>query len=112
MRNDNAGGDPGDSIRVTSVTQPGMERSAIGVGGSNVIYTPAPDTWIQSSQFFTYTITDSGGLTSTAIVEVFIEPPTRPFATDDAAAVAQNGSQIVIDVLSNDLASVGATNAC
>jgi hypothetical protein len=107
LGNDSSG-DVGDTITVTSVTQPASGTLAIGPNGSNVRYTPAANTLLGSVQTFSYTITDGGGLTSTAAAEIFIDPPTRPFAADDTAQVPQNGTQVIIRVLDNDFANQDA----
>jgi hypothetical protein len=110
LANDTAG-DIGDTIRVTAVGTGSLGGSiAINNDGSRIIYRP-PTGQAGVSETFSYTIEDSGGLTSTTTAEVFIVPTTRPFAVTDFATVAEDGAAITIDVLNNDFANEGATKS-
>jgi len=86
-------------LTVTAVTQ--GANGAVTFTAAGVTYTPNADFFGGDS--FTYTITDSTGLTSTATVNVTVtgEDDDAPVAVDDAATVAEDGSANV-DVLAND----------
>ncbi|MFG0333496.1 MAG: Ig-like domain-containing protein, partial [Maioricimonas sp. JB049] len=104
LDNDDAGpGETGDSITITSVTGTGV---SIAPGGTAVLYDPQELFPGQTS--FTYTITDSGNLTSTATVTVDVTEGPRPRALDDTAT-SDEGVTIDIPVLANDRANVGET---
>ncbi|MCG8608917.1 MAG: cadherin-like domain-containing protein, partial [Pseudomonadales bacterium] len=68
----------GDALTVTAVNQPANGTATIN--GNSINYTPASG--YTGPDSFTYTISDTGGLTSTATVSVFVnelvEPPVTP----------------------------------
>jgi outer membrane protein OmpA-like peptidoglycan-associated protein len=74
----------GDVIRVTAVTQPNRGVVTINADGS-VRFTPFSD-WCGLS-VFTYTISDTGGLTATARVIVQRTPGTLGSSAEDLAAI-------------------------
>jgi hypothetical protein len=74
----------GDVIRVITVTQPNRGAVTINADGT-VRFTPFSD-WCGLS-VFTYTISDTGGLTATARVIVQRTPGTLGSAADDLAAI-------------------------
>ncbi|CAN5166050.1 hypothetical protein BH11PSE11_BH11PSE11_18150 [soil metagenome] len=97
LKNDS---DPdGDPIRVTSVKTPA--HGIVSISGNGIAYTPTagyigPDS-------FTYTITDSQGLSATATVNVTVSTPNlAPLARDDESWVIW-GQPIRIYVLANDV---------
>lgn len=98
-----------DSITVTSVGATSNGGTAAPNGnGTAILYSPAAG--FVGNETFTYTITDSGGLTSTATVTVDVQPGTLPRARTDTASVAEDtASGVEIDVLNNDSANPGAT---
>ena len=110
MRNDTAGPlEPTDTIRISAVgAVTGAGTVSIKSDGSRVLYTPG-STSIGNTESFTYTITDGGGLTSTATAEVVVVAPTLPFAVNDSTTVAEDSVQTTINVLLNDIVHTGST---
>lgn len=108
MRNDSAGPfETNDTINIVSVTTPTIGTATVNAAGTAVLFTP-PTGSFNTTSTFSYTIRDSGGLTSTANVEVFIIPPVLPFALTDTASIAEDSSAFTIDVIANDFANTGA----
>jgi hypothetical protein len=113
MRNDSPG--PGeasiDTIKIVSVTSTTLGGTVtINADRTRVIYTP-PAGAVNQTDFFSYTIEDSAGLRSTARTEVFIIPPTFPFAVDDQFSTSEKtvATDYTIDVLANDFVNDGFT---
>ncbi len=89
----------GDALRVESVSAPSHGTARIAAGGG-VEYAPEAD-W-HGTDRFTYTVTDGNGGTTTAEVEVVVEPVNdAPEAVADTATTAED-EPVVIDVLAND----------
>ncbi len=108
MRNDSAGQfETSDTINVVSVTTPTIGTATVNAAGTAVLFTP-PTGSFNTTSTFSYTIRDSGGLTSTANVEVLIIPPVLPFALTDTASIAEDSTAFTIDVIANDFANAGA----
>lgn len=113
MRNDSPG--PGessiDSIRIkpftTSTTTLGG-TVAVNADRTRVIYTP-PVGIINQLDSFNYSIEDNAGVSSSARTEVFILPPTFPFAADDAFSTSEKtvDTSYPINVLANDFVNEG-----
>ena len=90
--------DPGDSFTITAVTQPpaGSGSVAISADGLTLIYTP-PSTNFEGSFSFSYTITDTTGLSDAATVNLTVLNYTpRSFSgkvfyaqTDGQSAIGQ-----------------------
>jgi len=83
--------DPGDTFTITSVTQPpsGSGTLAIASGAKSLTYTAPSNTF--AGQFtFTYTITDSTGLTDTATVNLTVRSFT-PRSISGKVKNAQTG---------------------
>jgi outer membrane protein OmpA-like peptidoglycan-associated protein len=101
LANDRISPDVGETLRVTTVTQPMNGTAALAMGGANVTYTPNPDFFGPDS--FSYTITDGNGGTSTSTISITVlnqnDPPT---ATPDVFSVQQDSVDNVLDVLMND----------
>jgi hypothetical protein len=111
MANDSPGPNEPNDIRITAVGNlqgPGSVRGTVSINadGSRVVYAP-PSGLITATETFSYTITDGGGLTASATAEVFIIPPTFPFAVNDSAVAVESGSAVTIDVLANDFINDG-----
>jgi CshA-type fibril repeat protein/VCBS repeat-containing protein len=97
MANDDAGGDGGMSL--DSITQPEHGTVVINADGT-VTYTP--DANYNGTDSFTYTISDIDGDTSTATVNLTVDPANDdPVAVDDSATLDEDASA-VINVLAND----------
>lgn len=89
----------GDALTPVILTQPTAGSAAIQADGS-VLYTPQPG--YSGSDHFTYSVTDSGGLSDSASVSVIIAPIAVAFsAVADSLAVSED-SQITLNLLSND----------
>lgn len=96
----------GDSLTVSAVTQ-GANGSVVN-NGSNVAYTPNAN--VNGSDTFTYTISDGNGGTDTATVTITVTAVNdAPDAVDDAATVAEDSMNNIIDVLVNDTDADGNT---
>ena len=90
----------GDSVIVSSTTQPLHGSSVVLADGSGVTY--APDAGYSGSDSFTYKVSD-GTTTSTATVNITVRAGnTVPTATDDAPTVVEDSKNNQIDVLGND----------
>jgi hypothetical protein len=113
MRNDSPGPNESsiDAIRIRSVTSTTLGGTVtLNADRTRVIYTP-PAGAVNQTDFFSYTIEDNAGLTSTARTEVFIIPPTFPFAVDDQFSTSEKAvdTDYTIDVLANDFVNDGFT---
>jgi outer membrane protein OmpA-like peptidoglycan-associated protein len=86
----------GDTLSVTSVTQPA--NGAVSNSGNGVVYTPRTGFLGQDS--FTYTVSDGQGGTATATVNITVAD-LAPIAADDSATVA-GGASVTVAVLAND----------
>lgn len=111
MRNDSAGPNESsiDSIKIRSVTTTTLGATVtLNADRTRVIYTP-PATAVNQTDFFSYTIEDDAGLTSTARTEVFILPPTFPFAVDDQFSTSEKtvDTSYPINVTANDFVNEG-----
>ena len=111
MRNDSAGPNESsiDSIKILSVTTTTLGATVtLNADRTRVIYTP-PTTAVNQTDFFSYTIEDNAGLTSTARTEVFILPPTFPFAVDDQFSTSEKtvDTSYPINVTANDFVNEG-----
>jgi len=88
----------GDRVAVQAVTQP--DHGSVTTDGSAVTYAPNPD--VHGSDAFTYSISDGNGGTSTATVQVIVNPVNDdPIAQDDSGATDED-VPVTFDVLGND----------
>ncbi|MDY7231400.1 Ig-like domain-containing protein [Hyalangium rubrum] len=100
LANDTFAPDTGETLTVTSVTQPATGGTVTLVGGV-VSFTPAAN--FAGIATFTYTISDGNGGTDTATVTVTVtELNDVPDAVNDAVTVAEDSAATVVDVLAND----------
>ena len=111
MRNDSPGPNESsiDTIKIRSVTSTTLGGTvSLNADRTRVIYTP-PTGAVNQTDFFSYTIEDSAGVTSTARTEVFIIPPTFPFAVDDQFSTSEKAvdTSYTINVLANDFINDG-----
>ena len=91
--------DYGDTLTVIGITQPGHGVVALNEDGT-VTYTPVAN--YNGPDSFTYTVSDAGGETDTALVSLTVNPVNDvPVAVDDVASLDEDSST-VIDVLVND----------
>jgi cyclophilin family peptidyl-prolyl cis-trans isomerase/glutaredoxin len=110
LANDLISPDLNDTLVVSAVTQGSHGGTVtIGPGGNTVRYTPAPN--FVGTETFTYTVTDSGGLTDTATVTVtVVDVNDNPTAAPDTATTTEDiETPITIDVLANDSGDPGET---
>ncbi|ADO74013.1 Ig-like domain-containing protein [Stigmatella aurantiaca] len=108
LANDRIAPDTGETLTVTSVTQPA--NGTVTFTAANVSFTPAAN--FNGSTSFAYTISDGNGGTATATVTVTVTPVNDPpVANDDAFTVAENSGPTLLDVLLNDTSApdVGET---
>jgi hypothetical protein len=103
--NDN---DPdGNPLSITATTQPA--NGSVQISGNRLVYTPKSG--FTGTDQFTYTITNTKGLSATAKVTVTViagtqPPPGGPTAKDDSATTAL-GTPVVVNVLANDSSPAG-----
>ncbi len=103
LQNDAAGPtNETEAIVVSGITPASHGTVAIGVNGANVLYTPDGDYF--GPDTFTYTISDVGGLTSTATVNLTVNDVNDdPTAVSDQVLALKNFKDQPLDVVSNDL---------
>lgn len=90
----------GDSISVTSVTDPLNGTAVIDPGLASVTYTPDPD--FCGADSFDYTISDGLGGSDTASVSMSVTCVNDPPVAVDDAAVTPEDTEIIINVVAND----------
>jgi outer membrane protein OmpA-like peptidoglycan-associated protein len=98
----------GDTLTITSVTNPGKGTAVIS--GGRIVYTPAAGASCSGGDSFTYTVSDGKGGTATATVNVALTalPPVSsnlaPTARNDEYVVgcSQNIAPKTLSVLTND----------
>src|SRR5438445_242672 len=105
----------GDSLTITSVTA--TNGTAVIVGGTNVVFTPATN--FNGTATIGYTISDGNGGTASALITVRAEERREgPVGVDDGANTAEDG-RVTISPRANDrevdadsltIISVTATN--
>lgn len=95
--NDN---DPeGDSLILSILTQPANGTVAVQADGS-VLYTPLPE--FSGSDYFTYSVADSGGEYDSASVAVTVAPIAVGFRAVADALVTNEDSPVTLNILGND----------
>ena len=88
----------GGSLTLHSVSP--AQHGQTSVDGKRVKYEPAPD--YHGPDTFTYTVTDSGGASSTGTVQLTVAPVNdKPDAADDEVTIS-DGGPTTIDVVTND----------
>src|SRR5438445_632995 len=93
----------GDSLTITSVSA--TNGTAVIVGGTNVLFTPAAN--FNGTATIGYTISDGNGGTTSALITVTVSPVNDPpVAVDDAANTAED-VPVTISALDNDSDVVG-----
>ncbi|MCU0698625.1 MAG: Ig-like domain-containing protein [Myxococcaceae bacterium] len=101
LANDSIAPDTGETLRITSITQPTNGMAQLVMGGASLTYTPATDFF--GTDTFSYSITDGNGGTATATITVTVlnqnDPPT---AVPDVFSVPQDSVDNALDVLAND----------
>ncbi len=106
LSNDTAsGGATIDPSTVQIVTTAGHGTTSINPSTGQITYTPAAG--YSGSDSFTYTVNDSTGATSNAAT-VSVSVHAKPVANNDAATANEN-SPVLLNELSNDTSSDGAT---
>jgi len=101
LANDAIAPDTGETLTITSVTQGTRGVVVISGGGTGLTYQPAADA--SGVDSFTYTISDGRGGVAAATVTVTVVPVNDPpTAAADTATVAQDSSDTMVAVLTND----------
>lgn len=101
LANDN---DPdGDFFFIRSFVAISAQGGFVTYNGNDGTFTYTPPSGYVGSDFFTYTIEDVGGLTSTATIFITVTAPVNnpPIAVDDVTGT-QAGQPVTIPVLGND----------
>lgn len=95
--------DPGDTLRISVVTT--AQNGVVSNTGTQLIYTPASN--YTGPDSFTYTIRDVQGETSTATVNITVNPVNDPppVVNDDlrSQSILEDSTNNSLDVLANDL---------
>ena len=94
----------GDTLTVTAVTQ-GTNGSVVNNNDGTVTYTPNAD--FSGTDSFSYTIDDGNGGTSTATVEVTIDPVNDAPVIDPAVFSVDEGDTAVGTITASDVDSAG-----
>ncbi|HEV8577449.1 MAG TPA: Ig-like domain-containing protein, partial [Thermoanaerobaculia bacterium] len=89
----------GDTLSISSVTQPSFGSVSINAGGT-VTYAPAAN--YNGSDTFTYTISDGNGGSSSARVDVIVAAVNDPPVAADDSANLDEDTYVAIAVLNND----------
>ena len=99
LANDNGG--PANEIQTMTVTgTTNGTNGTVTTNGTTVTYTPNLN--FHGADSFTYTITDSGGLTATATVNITVNAVNdAPVAANDSASTGED-TPVTITVLTND----------
>ena len=95
-------GDPLSFCNSNSDLQP--SNGTVITSGSSVIYTPNTD--FVGTDFFTYTICDPDGSSSTTVVSVLvneIDDPNNPPVANNDVVTTEEGTPLTFDVLGNDI---------
>ncbi|MBA3540538.1 MAG: tandem-95 repeat protein, partial [Deltaproteobacteria bacterium] len=101
LANDGTAPDTGETLTITSVTQPASGAVVITGAGSGLTFQPAPN--FIGTATFTYTVADGNGGTDTATVTVTVNGVNdAPGAANDTATVAEDAAATPINVLAND----------
>ena len=104
LANDTSNSGSGE-LTITEVTN--VEGGTAAIVGNEIVFTPTPG--FEGTATFTYTITDSNGLTTTATGTVVVgnAPDVAPEADNDFVTT-QEDTPITIDVLANDESNSGS----
>jgi len=91
----------GDTLTITSLTNP--SRGTVAISNGRVVYTPNAASCAGGTDSFTYTISDGRGGSSTASVNITVNPRLNndPVAVNDVFVVPCR-TTAVLDVLGND----------
>ncbi|MBL8919294.1 MAG: tandem-95 repeat protein [Myxococcaceae bacterium] len=76
LANDSVAPDMNEALTVTVVSTPTNGTATLDLNGAAVLYTPAPG--FNGNDSFTYTVSDSGGLTASATVTIIVGPANDP----------------------------------
>ena len=89
----------GDALTPAIITQPSAGSAVLQADGS-ILYTPQPG--YSGSDYFTYSVTDSGGKNDSAAVSITVAPLAVGFRAVIDSLVVSEDSQITLNLLSND----------
>ena len=89
----------GDALNLASVTQGANGSVTINQNGT---VTYAPDANFNGTDSFTYTISDGNGGSTTATVDVTVNPINDPPVAVNDAATTDEDTSVIISVLNND----------
>ncbi len=104
LSNDTINPGSGNVLTVSAVSTAGHGTVTISGDGKSVLYTPSANYF--GADTFTYTARNQNGDLSTANVTVNVQSVNdNPTATDDAATMAEDAGNTVINVLANDSSS-------
>ncbi len=105
LNNDTSGPDGTETLRVTSIGTPSAGGTATITSSGNTI-TYAPKAGFVGTETLSYTISDPGGLTSTATISIVVKPSVPPpTANVDSFTIAEDSTAADFDVLLNDTPS-------
>lgn len=114
LANDSSAPDDPEVVLITAVSTASQGTAAANAGGTAVLYTP--NTGANGTDTFTYTITDPGGLTSTATVTITIgaanqapvnQVPGAQTTPEDTALIFTQAANRALRVSDADAADAG-----
>ena len=89
----------GDILTIVSLTQP--THGILSTNGTMVFYSPSLNYF--GSDSFTYTVSDGNGGSDTAMVALTVTPVNDPpVAVNDSITVAEDSTNNLINVITND----------
>jgi hypothetical protein len=92
----------GDTLAVTSVSDPAMGSATLGADGTTVLYSPSPDA--NGTDSFETTVSDGQGGFDTSVVSITVTPVNDPPVAVLDAVNAVQGTALLVSVLANDAA--------
>ncbi|MBN1210074.1 MAG: tandem-95 repeat protein, partial [Myxococcaceae bacterium] len=99
LANDSTAPDVGETLTITSVTQPA--GGTVTFTANSVFFTPTAN--FNGITTFTYTVSDGNGGDDTATVTVTVDAVNdAPTANDDTLTVVEDSPATAVDVLTND----------
>lgn len=91
----------GDTLTLSSVTQPYPGLGSVAVNGNSLTYTPPANYF--GGVAFTYRVQDSTNMVASGTVSITVVPVNDPpVAVNDSATTNEAGSGVTLNVLAND----------
>ena len=100
LDNDTSAPDSGETLTITSNTQPPEGEGTVECSATECTFTPDDD--FNGTTSFNYTISDGNGETDTAEVTVDVAQTNDPPVAEDDTATTDEDTSTTIDVVAND----------